>query len=565
MPFEGGGRCWGEQKPRQLSEVRERAGMLDEMLHSSLGLKKIKELIMESTIFLKCHQCGARNRINIHVADLRIKEGKSVICGECHTKMRYNPITSLSLSEEKQGDRNNGHDRESSYKELDPQKDASDKSLKISVALTLVIYVGGYYLLKQTFSLEDIIDDIVTLGFLGLFLVPFIYVIVESSIGKTINKVTSIIEKSKLYDQLRTEFDSIEKDKVALLKEKAEWQSTMKKEQNKLQQKKRNFEGYITEQHNALEKIASEKSKGFPWLATAYSEYFELLDQKTARQLETKKRPALKAADEVRRISKLKREAEEKARILKYQIGYYEKLFPWLIDFKDENIEDILIEVSDDNEDDSEPAKRWLSEAEYKNLPNSEKYQLALERYWKNRKSKWQIGRDYERYVGYLYEAEGYKVVYQGAIEGFNDLGRDIIAYKDKSIEIVQCKYWSKEKTIHEKHIFQLYGTMIAYELDNPRKNVVGVLVTSTTLSDRARQFAKKLNIKVREMFCLVNYPCIKCNISRRDGTKIYHLPFDQQYDKVCIELNRGERYVSSVSEAEALGFRRAHRWHSNE
>jgi hypothetical protein len=27
----------------------------------------------------------------------------------------------------------------------------------------------------------------------------------------------------------------------------------------------------------------------------------------------------------------------------------------------------------------------------------------------------------------------------------------------------------------------------------------------------------------------------IKCNISKRSGEKIYHLPFDQQYDKVKI------------------------------
>jgi hypothetical protein len=56
-------------------------------------------------------------------------------------------------------------------------------------------------------------------------------------------------------------------------------------------------------------------------------------------------------------------------------------------------------------------------------------------------------------------------------------------------------------------------------------------------------------------------YPCIKCNISRTDDTKIYHLPFDQQYDKTIIEPDRMECYVETVEEAETLGFRRAFRW----
>jgi len=55
-------------------------------------------------------------------------------------------------------------------------------------------------------------------------------------------------------------------------------------------------------------------------------------------------------------------------------------------------------------------------------------------------------------------------------------------------------------------------------------------------------------------------YPCIKCNISQIDGTRIYHLPFDQQYDKVKIEPHKGEFYCTSVKEAEDAGFRRAFR-----
>ncbi|WP_439794691.1 sunset domain-containing protein [Turicimonas muris] len=43
-------------------------------------------------------------------------------------------------------------------------------------------------------------------------------------------------------------------------------------------------------------------------------------------------------------------------------------------------------------------------------------------------------------------------------------------------------------------------------------------------------------------------------------GNKIYHLPFDQQYDKTRID-KPGEYWVKTVKEAEKLGFRRAYRW----
>ena len=58
----------------------------------------------------------------------------------------------------------------------------------------------------------------------------------------------------------------------------------------------------------------------------------------------------------------------------------------------------------------------------------------------------------------------------------------------------------------------------------------------------------------------LADYPRIKCNVGR-DDQRIYHLPFDQQYDTTLIEPKKGEAWVSTVAEAEGLGFRRAWRW----
>lgn len=360
-----------------------------------------------------------------------------------------------------------------------------------------------------------------------------------------------------------------------LMKEKADFESTAKfireridAERKTLKQELVELENHLSNDREAIAQLANEKTQGFPWLAQAYSDYLYYQDLKKADYIEYKSHPAPKAAEQLREVAKKRRVAEKMYRVLRYQLEYYETLFPWLVDFKGEEIDDLIIQLigktEPSEEEDKEPedaAKKWLTQAEYDTLPTAEKYQKALDRYWQKKKSKWEIGRDYERYAGYLYENRGYGVYYQGIVEGLADLGRDLICTKDNTIEVVQCKYWSKEKQIHEKHIFQLYGTMIACRIDHPDDEVSGCFMTSTNLSDRARQFAEVLDIEVLEDFRLERYPCIKCNVSRRDGTKIYHLPFDQQYDRTLIEEERNECYVETVAEAEALGFRRAYRW----
>jgi hypothetical protein len=57
----------------------------------------------------------------------------------------------------------------------------------------------------------------------------------------------------------------------------------------------------------------------------------------------------------------------------------------------------------------------------------------------------------------------------------------------------------------------------------------------------------------------------VKCNINPGNGERIYHLPFDQQYDRVIVGDQDGEFYASTVAEAEAAGFRRALRWRGAE
>jgi len=50
-------------------------------------------------------------------------------------------------------------------------------------------------------------------------------------------------------------------------------------------------------------------------------------------------------------------------------------------------------------------------------------------------------------------------------------------------------------------------------------------------------------------------------NTNSNNKEKIYHLPFDQQYDKLAMSKESGRLYLSSAAEAEQQGFRRAYRW----
>lgn len=337
----------------------------------------------------------------------------------------------------------------------------------------------------------------------------------------------------------------------------------------------------ISEREKSLQRIIDEKSKGFPWLAEAIGEFYKYQDFEIAKYLEVKKHPAYKKAEAVREIAIENKLLRKQLKIAQNFVTYYEALFPWINEYVGEDLDEILIGIADsakkENED-SDPVLKFIIKAEYDKLTSAERNQKALDRYLSSRKKPYEIGRDYERYIGYLYENQGYKVEYFGIEKGFEDMGRDLVCVKGNEIEIVQCKCWANHKTIHEKHINQLYGTAVKYYIEHNQTipnnsslmlfpdivkagRIKATFITSTKLSVTARKFASALGVKIVEEKPLLRYPMIKCNIGA-NGNKIYHLPFDQQYDNTLIR-NNGEFYALTVLDAEAKGFRRAYRWHS--
>ena len=281
-----------------------------------------------------------------------------------------------------------------------------------------------------------------------------------------------------------------------------------------------------------------------------------------------KKRPAIKSAEKVAKANKEKRLAKKEFNLVRNQLDIYEALAPWIADQTTKSIDELLTELkqeSPDSKEERDPARKFLSPDEWKKLPVSKRNQLALDRFLdpNRKKSLWQIGIDFERYVGHLYEQEGYIVKFHGAVMGMEDLGIDLICTKNDRTLAIQCKRLSaiKEIPVRENVVSQIYGASKFLEMAYNYKNVTPMIITSYILSEQAKRFAQYLGVRFRENLEMQPYPIIKCNVSPNSKEKIYHLPMDQQYDKIIIGDQPGECYVSTVSDAEKLGFRRAFKW----
>ncbi|UTC77590.1 hypothetical protein E4O04_06070 [Treponema sp. OMZ 799] len=350
---------------------------------------------------------------------------------------------------------------------------------------------------------------------------------------KDLREANQIIYEYKTTEEARQEFHN----------QTIEFNEHLKKEKNELRKK-------LWEN---CKKYMESQAVSMPWLAAGMADFMTLQETLLVDELNATKNK--RKWDRAIKINDLKNEKKaliKENKLLRYQIDYFKHVIPELEELDDFDYVPVQYDSNTDE------IKQFLSDEEYNELSDTEKNQLALDRYWKRKKSKWEIGRDFERYYGYLLERMGYNVTYFGIDKRLEDLGRDLIAENEKHILIIQCKYWSKNKKIHEKHICQLFGSAIEYRLAyEPKKEVIPVFVTHTDISDMARTFAQALKVAVKENVDLQEYPAIKCNVA----TGIYHLPMDQQYDNFEVKPDRGDLYALTTQEAEDLGCRRAKRW----
>ena len=357
-----------------------------------------------------------------------------------------------------------------------------------------------------------------------------------------------------------TSLESIIRDREALIA-KYSYLEAMELELKTAKTKVAELEKYEQVLIQRMAWYIEQKCNSYPHLAGLKADLITRHYEYSAKILTNKQRPAL---EEAKRIRELKKETEEiikQKNILEYKLAYIRALHPNIDDYFDSGFS-VFSDAELETEETTDRVRLYLDHDQYTSLTITERNQLALDNYIAGQKSKWQIGRDYELFIGHLCEKQGYRVEYTGIFMRLEDMGRDLVVSDGKETYIIQCKNWSQEKELHENHVFQLYGSLIMYRIENPFFPVHAVLVTTTKLSSLAEQIAQTLDIAVRYVK-MGEFPRIKCNIGKDSNgspTKIYHLPFDQQYDKAQI-VNEGECYATTVAEAENKGFRRAYKW----
>lgn len=318
----------------------------------------------------------------------------------------------------------------------------------------------------------------------------------------------------------------------------------------------------ISNLEKILESLRKNPNQGILSLSAIISDLEHLVFEVSIKNLNTKSQPAKVEALRIKELKERSRRYLLDYKVMLYKYEYVFKLFPELNDYVDDINQDNLnidLEFANENYD---RVKNYIEKEQFNTLSTIERNQLAFDNYSIRNKSKWQIGRDYELYCGYLYEKKGWNVEYFGIDRRLEDLGRDLIARKGNQVHVIQCKFWSERKMIHEKHIAQLYGTTIVYEIENESlftTEVTPVFMTNTKLSSTAIKFAQRLKVEILKEKPK-DFPQIKCSIRKNDNgkiTKIYHLPFDQHYDRLKMS-NENCTFVRTVREAEENGFRRS-------
>lgn len=364
-------------------------------------------------------------------------------------------------------------------------------------------------------------------------------------------------------------------------------QSIYRQKEVDLKRRESLFEEKCKKQNLSLElarnkiNIKEEKLKSLLQSATPFKDSSTMLADMKAiffdenlKYLTYKRHPAGKSSKEVvRKCREITKNAEQKYAEMKYKFEFLVNAIPQIADYVDD--EQDLLSINEDNlksnsQDCIDRRRCYLSLDEFNKLSDIDRNQLALDRYLTAHKTPWQIGRDYELCCAWELEKKGYMVERNGIKKGFNDMGIDLIAYRnihcgEYEVLLIQCKCWKSKRVIRENIVFQLYGSALSYEIDKNKNNLLSkdnykkilMVPDFSELSDVAKLICERLKIEILKQ-PITDFPRIKCNINR--GERIYHLPFDQKYDETEI-CKDGEFYAWTVAEAESKGFRRAYRW----
>ena len=300
-----------------------------------------------------------------------------------------------------------------------------------------------------------------------------------------------------------------------------------------------------------------------PIMINLYNEYYEKVTKRHQDYFIYKTRPSIKSAEIIANFKNDYKNLQIENRQLKLILSQF---------IPDEEI-DNKESKEESSFDVEEKAYKYvrLPKEQWEKLTYVEKLDVVLERYKNSWKDKLNIGLEFERYCGYLYEKKGYQVKYWGILNGKSDGGIDLVAKSKTKTLYIQCKYWGTSKTIRENTISQLFGSALKMALDNGEtyetfikkiksEKIRIILLTKTEISEEAKSFCEKLNVIYQEKIEIKqNYPRVKLVYGEE---KIFYIPTDLQYDNISFgSTNKEYGRAFTCKEAEEKGYRHCYRW----
>lgn len=303
-----------------------------------------------------------------------------------------------------------------------------------------------------------------------------------------------------------------------------------------------------------------------PIMIKLYDDFFKKSIEDYQNYFSNKIRPSMKSAEILGEIKNDYKNLQIENRQLKLMLSEF-------IPDEETNTKEEKEESSFDVEEKAYKYGR-LPKEQWEKLTYVEKLDVVLERYKNSWKDKLNIGLEFERYCGYLYEKKGYQVKYWGILNGKSDGGIDLVAKSKTKTLYIQCKYWGTSKTIRENTISQLFGSALKMALDNGEtyetfikkvksEKIRIILLTKTEISEEAKSFCEKLNVIYQEKIEIKqNYPRVKLVYGEE---KIFYIPTDLQYDNISFgSTNKEYDRAFTCKEAEEKGYRHCYKWRGN-
>ena len=189
-----------------------------------------------------------------------------------------------------------------------------------------------------------------------------------------------------------------------------------KRNDSEFRAKEQNFNRYKRELDNIVKEITEETDKleeaynqamktsnPFRHVAEMYADWETIVYEKAAHFQRTKPHPAIKRAEEIKELREKTRTHIREFKEMKFKYLFLLDAFPELKQYVDDA--EALAHLADykdfeDFKNERDEVFDWVSPEEYRNMSEVKRNQLALDRYKNRPKNRWEIGIEYELFIG---------------------------------------------------------------------------------------------------------------------------------------------------------------------